>query len=141
MILIANRVGRLVEIRHLPPGEARDFDEAAATRFVALLESIPGAVMCLDLRRTQVLPAHLAKLMPDYMKRAEGHFEAAAYIASLESPTLFMQIRRLVSQTANPTRRVFSEAAAAIDWLDEKLDANERRRVRAFLAEADKPGG
>lgn len=129
----AREVGRLVELRHIPPADASDLDEKAVTSLVEWLESVPNAVMCVDLRRATVLPPHLADRLAAMMGGLRGHFERCADVMSVTQATAHMQVERITRASADPARRVFTDPHAAIRWLDEVLDPEERARLRVFL--------
>jgi len=136
MMTYTHEVGRLVEVRHLPPAKAADFDAAAVSSFRKLLDSVPRAIVCVDLRWAKVLPQELADLLPESMRRTRGYFEREAVIATSWLPTMVMQVRRVAQREAgDPARRTFTDTNAAIAWLDEVLGPEERDRLRAFLGE------
>ncbi|WP_394839940.1 hypothetical protein LVJ94_23920 [Pendulispora rubella] len=133
MMIRAREVGRLVELRYIPPTDVADLDERAVASLVEFLEAVPNAVMCVDLRRGTVLPPHLADRLTALMQGIRGHFERCADIVSTSQATAHMQIERISRASADPARRVFTDPHAAIRWLDEVLDPEERARLRIFL--------
>jgi len=133
MIVRAREVGRLIEVRRTWPVEPSDFDEAAIAHWLQLVQSVERPVVCIDLRQASVLPPKLADNLSLLMGRSKGRYERVANIFAPSNPTLFMQLERIAREIADPTRRVFTDVHAAIQWLDEVLTAEERTRLRAFL--------
>ncbi|WP_394850655.1 hypothetical protein LZC95_24755 [Pendulispora brunnea] len=133
MMIRAREVGRLVELRHIPPPDVSELDEGAAASLIEFLDTIPNAVMCVDLRRATVLPPHLADRLVALMEGIRGHFERCADVMSPAQATAHMQIERISRASADPARRVFTDPHAAIRWLDEVLNPEERARLRIFL--------
>ena len=136
MITRAREVGRLIEVRRIPPIEPVDFDEAAIAAWMQLIRSVERPVVCIDLRQALVLPPQLADNLAQLQGRSRGIYERVANIlAPSTSPTLLMQLERLARTANDPTRRIFTEVNAAIHWLDEVLNPLERARLRVFLGQ------
>jgi hypothetical protein len=69
------------------------------------------------------------------IRRTNSRVLRSAALGSPESPSAMLQFLRLVRESDNPDRRMFDDPALMVAWLDEVLDAQERARLRAFLAE------
>lgn len=94
------------------------------------------AVVVADLRRIGVLPPELADVLSEMMRSRNSRIERDAILVR-QGELLGLQLERVVANSGHSERRIFRDAAALIHWLDERLDAAERARLRAFLDEGD----
>lgn len=134
MITRAREVGRLIEVRRIPPIEPADLDESAIAGWASLIESVERPVVCVDLRRATVLPPKMADNLARLMALGKGRYERGADILSPQvSPTLLMQLDRISREQGDPARRIFTDVHEAVRWLDEVLNPEERARLRVFL--------
>jgi hypothetical protein len=131
------RTGRLLEIRVAKGYETtRDVDEMIQKirACVGTLPSDVRHVTIADWRACRVLTKAAAARVIAMMKGTNPRTERSVLLHAHDSPTAIMQVVRLVRESDNDLRRVFSEPEAALDWMGEVLAPHELKRARAFLA-------
>jgi len=131
-------VGRLLEIR-LRDGyrSIADIDEMAVMLSSAIAQASTSKplVIVADWRACKVLSPSVSSRATAMMKSTNDRVERSAILHGAEHPTSVMQLFRLVKETEASHRRLFTDASALHDWVGEILDADERNRLREFLAE------
>src|SRR5581483_1655573 len=131
MFTVEHHVGRLGEIRF---DALRSEDMSLyRVRFTQLLQDVRGKlVFCSDLRAAESVSREVEQQGVSLMRAATPRIERAAMLVSPRSK-LGVQMLRAILSTDSHVRRAFQDPADAARWLDEVLDAAERRRLRAFL--------
>ena len=126
--------GRLLEGRIWSPVALPEVS-AFARRFFELVGPLPGqVVICMDVRRTHVMPPEVAQSFVGVMKSDNPRVLRSGYLIS-DSATFALQLERMMRDGGNPARRAFRETADLAHWLGEQLDARERARLAEFLRE------
>jgi hypothetical protein len=128
MYSIERPVGRLIEVRFWAPVAA---DEAAMWRRdheTMMLSSLGSYVLLVDLVDAAVLPPDMVEAYVQSM-RAESRLSRAALVVGA-SPTLSLQIQRMMRDAPHPNRRLFRDMREAEVWLSEVVTPPERMRLR-----------
>jgi hypothetical protein len=132
MYALANKVGRLVEIRIWSPVS---LDEALrwGQEHNGLIDRVPGRYVCLvDLVDATVFPPEVVGAYVSVMKGEQRLLRTGTLLNP--SPTFGMQIERMIKTANHPDRRAFRDPAALEKWLGEVLTPPEKRRLRELLA-------
>jgi len=130
---VERHVGRLVEIRIWSPvsiEEAIDWgkhhDEVVA--------SVGGPYVCLvDLVGATVFPPDVVARYVETMRSEQELVRTATLLSP--SPTLGLQIQRMIREANHPARRAFRDPVELQVWLAEVLDGDERARLAFVLAQ------
>ena len=138
MLRVNRVVGRLVEIRFDGSPQVSDVErfnaDCRACVMQCNVETKRRAVLCTDLRQTQLFMPDVSDRLLTLMRSDNPHLERNAFLGS-GSALLALQVARLVKEAANPgRRRVFTETEPLCEWLDEVLSADERARMRSFIS-------
>jgi len=135
VITIERRVGRLVEATMRTPTTLDDID-SAGRRMAEVLGGLPRrGVICADFTQAKILLAPESEALARVFRHTNEHFERSAVLVSSTSATSVLQMERVIREAENPARRAFREAIELVVWLSEILDAAERERIHAMLAE------
>jgi hypothetical protein len=137
MYSLGHRVGRLVEIRIWSPVSmeeavrwGRDHD--------ALIDSVKGPYICLvDLVDATVFPQDVVDAYVKTMRNEPRLLRTGTLLN--QSPTLSLQIARMIREANNPERRAFRDPEQLGTWLGEVLTREERARMQAVLARHKTP--
>ena len=133
------RVGRLLEITvDAGYNTAEDVDRLFDQVDVALARMPwhrPRHITVVDWSRCPVMSPGAAERAVQRMTLTNGRTERTAAMASRTSPGAVLQFLRLIREAGHPDRRLFFEAPLLESWLSEKLEPDEKERLRAFLAE------
>jgi hypothetical protein len=128
-------VGRLLEIR-VGAGydTVADVDAMIAkiAREVARLAP-QKVVIAADWRPIKLMSAQASERALLMLTTGNPAIERSAILVSDRSPTAVMQFFRLVRESHNENRRLFSEPGELAAWLDEVLSPEEIARLHAFL--------
>ncbi|HVK67425.1 MAG TPA: hypothetical protein VM694_23225 [Polyangium sp.] len=138
MYSIESHVGRLIEVRFWSPvgeGEAigwrRDHD--------AMLQSVLGSyIVFVDLSDANVFPPDMVEAYVATM-RNEPRLVRAALVLSA-SPTLSLQMQRILRDAFHPQRRAFREMREAENFLGEIVSLPERARLREVIERREQGG-
>ena len=131
MYRVERHVGRLVEIRIWSP-VSRDEAVRWGHDHNAVVDAVPGTYVCLvDLVDATVFPQDVVEAYLATM-RGEERLERTGTLLS-ESPTLGLQIQRMIREANHPARRVFRDRGELARWLGEVLDGAERVRLAEVL--------
>jgi hypothetical protein len=134
-------VGRLIEVR--TQGFETVEDVRAMQRMAKERAGALGAgalpVVAADWRQCALLSPNAAEEVLKMFVGANAASERAALLHSERSPTTVMQFLRLIRDSKNPNRRMFSDPLEMASWLAEVLTPSESTRLRDFLGLA--PGG
>ncbi|CAN5446191.1 hypothetical protein BH09MYX1_BH09MYX1_04530 [soil metagenome] len=128
---IERSVGRLVEIRIWSPVS---IEETIAWQRAHddVIAAIGGPYVCLvDLVDATVFPQEVVDAYVATMKNEPLLIRTATLLN--QSPTLGMQIQRMIKEADHPDRRVFRDAGELAEWLDKVLDDRERERLNRVL--------
>jgi hypothetical protein len=137
MYTIAHRVGRLVEIRIESPVSLEE-----AVRWGrdhnAVIDAVVGPYVCfVDLVDATVFPQNVVDAYVATMKSEPRLLRTGTLLSA--SPTLGMQIQRMIRAANNPDRKVFRDGPELEGWLGEILTPAERARLHELLADRAPP--
>ena len=136
MYSIQCRVGGLVEIRIWSPVSLEEV-EPWSREHDAVIHGIPGPYVCfVDLADATVFPPDVVDGYVATMKNEPRLRRTATLLA--ESPTLGLQIQRMIREANHPERRSFRDPDALEDWLGEVLSPAEKARLKLLLGERRK---
>jgi len=130
-------VGKLVEIRIWSPVSlaetsswARDHD--------AVIDAVRGPYVCfVDLVDATVFPQEVVDAYVTTM-RNEPRLRRTGTLLNA-SPTMSLQIQRMIREANNPERKVFRVPDELEEWLGEVLAPAERMRLDELLAKYRTP--
>lgn len=133
MYSIAHKVGRILEI-HISSPVSLDEVGRWARDHESTIARIEGPYVCfVDLVDAMVFPQDVFEAYVRVMKNEPRLMRTATLLPS-ESPTLAMQIQRMIREANHPNRRAFQDPNELEEWFGELLDESERRRLRDLLA-------
>jgi hypothetical protein len=126
------RVGRLVEIRMEPP-----ITYAEAVIFTAELQAIVKRmsdkfVAFADFSRVHIFPQEVVQTHVDCMRAVNAKLERTGVLIE-NSPTLSLQMARLLRDASNPKRKAFTDPTGLYLWLSEVLTPAEQARLKEVL--------
>jgi hypothetical protein len=133
MYRVERHAGRLVEIRIWSPVS---IEEAVVwgKDHDAVVASIGGPYVCLvDLVGATVFPPDVVARYVETMKGEHQLLRTATLLSP--SPTLGLQIQRMIREANHPERRAFRDPFELQQWLGELLTESERARLGVVLAE------
>lgn len=135
MITVANKVGKLCEVRIQSPISALEIGEMSRqiAEVVRRCGTIRGVT---DLRGAAVFPAELADQIVVFLRQDDRHIERGAFILN-DSAVLALQLDRVLRDSVNDRRRFFRDKRLLTTWLGEVLTPPEAERLSAFLAEGE----
>ena len=145
MLTAASHVGRLIELRlsgtpTLEDAERFERDaHACITRAVRQMKR--AVIVCSDLRATHLFRPEVTDRLIHTMRGANPDLERNGMLGN-GSALLTLQLARFIKEASGPDdrRRIFTQTAQLLDFLDELLTEAERARVRRFLAELETKG-
>jgi hypothetical protein len=130
-------VGRLLEVR-IDAGYRTIPDvDALFTMLTAAVKTLPPEtrhVAIVDWRRCPIMSPDCAAHLLQNMVSVNERTDRSATVAPNDAPTSVLQFARLIRDSNHPHRRMFAEAAGAMEWLDEVLTPEERQRLRRFVS-------
>jgi len=129
-------VGRLIEIRTKgfeSVADVHTMRRLAKQRTNALTPDVQLPVVAADWRQCALLSPDAAEEVLKMFVGANAASERAALLYSDHSPTAVMQFLRLIRDSKNPNRRMFSDPVEMASWLGEVLTQAESKRLRDFL--------
>jgi hypothetical protein len=133
---VANHVGRLLEIRVVPPVTLDD-----TTRFLQDVVRLISAqtakvVACTDLRiGMRTIDPDSIDFIAGIMRSENPRLERNALIVPAASATFVLQMERMIKTAGALQRRIFRTRGEAEAWLGEVLTGAEKARLRTFLDE------
>ena len=93
-------------------------------------------VICTDIRASQLLRPEVSERLVGLMRGSNSRsVERNGVLGSGSALSALQGVRILKKADSEARRRMFKEPEPLLAWLDEALDAPERARLRAFLAE------
>lgn len=132
---IESRVGRLIEARVLRLGTREDADAYSAALAAEVGRHSAAPVLCADHRPVRVYPQEPADRLVELFQDMNSRLERIAIVVAPTNATILLQLERIVREARFERRKVFRDAAGALDHLAASLDAHELARARAFLAD------
>ena len=134
-ILLQHRVGRLLESRFVTPIDRGDLDEFDSARALLRTQFSNARIVVMDFRRASILPPELADTLVGLLHGPNPGLLRNGILVPTASPTVAMQLTRIVREAKSDRRRVFRVVRELAAWLGEVLDASESSRLSHFLAE------
>jgi hypothetical protein len=131
---IEHKVGRLLELR-TTGATTRETLQTLKCRIVEMMREVGASdsfVMVSDLRSARAVPTELAGEVVTLMRLSHARLERAAVLLG-DNPAMQLQARRLADEAHFELRRLFTDRADVIAWLEPVLDAAERARLAQFL--------
>jgi hypothetical protein len=129
-------VGKLLEVRVAAGVQTIADVDGLSALFRAAIAGVPGAgrvVIAGDWRGCRLIMPETAERVHGMLTAANPRVERSALLHASDSPTVLLQLFRLVRESHHTERRVFTSARPAEKWLGERLTAEERTRLGAFL--------
>jgi hypothetical protein len=135
MITVANRVGKLCEVRIQSPVTSVEIMEMSRQIFeiVKKCGTIRGVT---DLRSATVFPTELAEQIVTFLRQDSPSIERGAFILG-DSAVFALQLDRVLRDSKTDKRRFFRDRRLLSAWLGEVLTPPEAERLSAFLTEGD----
>jgi hypothetical protein len=133
MVEVSNPAGRLVTFRVRPPVEDANAG-AAAVELRSAVGRVDGrVVICSDLTDARTFAPATVERFVQAMKADNPRLERSAILLGPESPTLLLQLERMIKESNHPARRTFRDAAELAEWLRPVLTDDEQRALAGFL--------
>lgn len=133
---VSRSVGRVLEARVFDLRTTADAEQYARAIYLAARGELgTKAVLLADHRPVRVYPAEVADHLVLLFTTMNMQLERASLLALRDNAVLSLQLQRLVREAQYDPRRVFFDPAAALEHLAPALNADENRRVAAFVAE------
>ncbi len=133
-------VGRLLEVRadagYRSPADVDAVFEAIG-REAAKLPSHVHHVTVVDWRRCPLMSPDAAEHMLKKIASVNSRTERSAALAREDAPLAVLQFVRLIRDANLADRKLFLHPDELCRWLAEVLTAQERARLREFLAEGE----
>jgi hypothetical protein len=130
MIHIEQSAGRLVFIRAASPLTSQEVD-VFAQQALEILLSGGHKIVFTDLRALRVLKSEYADRLAALMQVDLPCLQRSAFLVAPESALVELQFDRLVKTCGAPSRRLFREPAAALEWLAPALTQVEQDALAA----------
>jgi hypothetical protein len=133
MYTIESKVGRLIEVRFCAPilGEEPGAWRRDHERMIAAM--LNTYVFFIDLADAPVFPPDMIEAIAVTMRNEARLLRMAMLLGS--SPTLGLQMQRLVRDAQHPHRKIFREPREAETYLSEILTLSERTRLHELAAD------
>lgn len=137
MISIANKSGRLVEVRAKSPLSLEELAQFK-TELIAVMKTLNQKfVACVDLRQLRLLQQAQAEAIQKIFLTDNPMIERSAYLLPEGASGLAMQFERLIQEAKNLSRKTFNNQDALIEWLRGVLTMPEVIRLKVFLGEPE----
>lgn len=137
LFTLERRTGRVVEARIIKLANDEHADRYMRAFTPPLLRGRP--ILLADHRPVVIYTQSVAAKLIELFTSLNVHWERVAIVIAPTNATLTMQLSRVVRESANPSRRVFTDAAEACRFLAETLTGAEVSRARDFLDEFQDP--
>lgn len=133
MHTIESKVGRLIEVRFWPPmlGEEPGAWRRDHERMIAAM--LNTYVFFVDLTDAPVFPPDMIEAFTQTMRNETRLLRMAILLGT--SPTLGLQMQRLVRDAQHPHRKIFRDAKDAETYLSEILTLSERTRLHELASD------
>lgn len=129
-------MGRLVEARVFRLANAAEVVDYGGA-FARHLSGLSGRpILVADHRPVVIYAQDVVDALIDMFRVMNRHWERAALVIAPTNATLSLQLQRVVRESRNPSRRVFTDARDACRFLGELLHPDELVRAGAFLDES-----
>jgi hypothetical protein len=135
----ARAQGRVVEIRVVRLLDPADVESLHSSVRAAMDRAGAGATICADCRRTLPLSSPVSTAWSRHMRSANRSIARSALLLDPSNTMFNLQLERIVRCAGNPTRRLFADVDELSDWVAPGLTEWERKALRAFLSEGDRP--
>ena len=143
MVSIGNtaivNVGRLLEIRVSLGFRSSGYVANHFADIDAELERVPSSdriVIAADWRFCHVMSTDAGEALVASLTRHNPRIERSGIVASANSPSAMLQFTRLIRESGNPRRKLFTDAGEMTLWSGEVLAPEERQRLAQFLDES-----
>ena len=136
MVEVCNPTGRLITFRVRSPVEDGNAAAAAAELRAAIGRISGQVIICTDLTDARTFAPATTERFVQTMKADNPRLERSAILLGPGSPTLLLQLERMVRESNHPARRTFRDASELADWLRPALLADEQEALDAFLRSA-----
>ncbi len=138
MHTIESKVGRLIEVRFWPPmlGEEPGAWRRDHERMIAAM--LNTYVFFVDLTDAPVFPPDMIEAFSQTMRNEARLLRMAILLGT--SPTLGLQMQRLVRDAQHPHRKIFREPREAETYLSEILTLSERTRLHELATDRRSDG-
>lgn len=133
MITASNPQGRLVTFRVSPPVEDANAGAAALELGRVIRGATGQAIVCADLSAARTFSLATAERFVLFMKSTNLKIERSGLLVGEDSPTLLLQLERMVKEAANPARRTFRCPRQLYGWLALTLSREEASALVDFL--------
>lgn len=133
MVTLVRRVGKLCELRYLPPFTNEDSMQLLPQMGQLVDRATGPLVFCTDLRPMRGFSKPLLDSIIWRLRRNNPKVCAAGSIVS--TPHVFRLMERVAAEARNPMRRVFLNVNELRDFLDPFLTPAERVQRDVFLDE------
>lgn len=134
MYHVANRVGRLLEVKLASPLSLEDVQQFAQ-QHVAITRKMAGTyVGVANLLEASVFLPEVAEALTRMLSGVAAQVERSAMLIG-ESAIFAMQVERVIRNANSPNRRTFRDAGQLVAWLSEVLTPAEQRQLEQFLLE------
>jgi len=135
MYTVANRIGRLLEIRVASPFSVTD----AMQLFKQIYKTMPRdkgqALVMADLRLLRIVDPEIIDIVAGYMRMDNPYVERNALLLPPSGALVSIQTERLLKAQGAESRRAFHNRKDAESWLGEACSAMEKARMKSFLDE------
>ncbi len=128
------RVGRLVEVTIGRLATSDDVLSMSRHILAALERAGKDGIVCADHRRGSLLSREVADVWATRMRGGNGMRARSVLLVDPSNTTYNLQIARVVQCALSPTRRMFTDAAELLTWLDGVVTDAEHRELRAFFS-------
>ncbi len=136
MVEVSNPAGRLVTFRVRSPVEDANAG-AAAVELRSVVGRVAGrVVICTDLTDARTFAPSTVERFVQAMKADNPRLERSAILLGPDSPTLLLQLERMIKESSHPGRRTFRDTAELAEWLRPVLGEDEQRALDVFLGRA-----
>jgi hypothetical protein len=132
-------VGRLLELRLAVGFRNVAFVSEIFATMDTEIQRLPASVrvvIAADWRRCRVMSSDASEALVANLARYNPRIERSGAVASEDSPSAVLQFTRLIRESGNPERRLFTNPHEMASWLGEVLAPDERRRLEEFLDES-----
>jgi hypothetical protein len=133
MYTIESKVGRLIEVRFWAPILAEEPGAWRRDHERMIAAMLNTYVFFIDLADAPVFPPDMIEAFTVTMRNEARLLRMALLLGS--SPTLGLQMQRLIRDANHPHRRIFRDAREAETYLSEIMTLSERTRLHELAAD------
>lgn len=133
-VTMERKVGRLIEIR-VPRVLTADLLQSALGRYEELVNRGTERVfMCTDERALKVHSPEAAEALLRVWEQRDPRIQRNAILV-LPDAIVQLQVRRMITGSGNPDRRMFDDPQQLHQWLGADMTSAEQKRLSAFIGE------